>query len=138
MWQRLFTQSQEVRESDSLLLKLSKSDFLRLYNESCQRSRKGSYAKKLLQLYASIDKETGFQEGMNIHITIIGLLPLVELFLEVLKASKHAKYYAFLTLVYLMHGLNWRCLYIPKYPKLKNIMDILDRRLKIEVPALHA
>lgn len=62
----------------------------------------------------------------------------MELFLDVLKTSKHAKYHAFLTLAYLMHGLNWRCLYIPKYPKLKNLLDILDRRLKIDVPALHA
>ena len=118
---------------------MSKSDFLRLYNESCQKKRKGTYAQKLLHFYASIDQEVGFQEGKKEWLVKnTGLMPLMELLLDVLKTSKHAKYHAFLTLAYLMHGRNWRCLYIPKFPKLRNLYDILDRRLKIEVPVLHA
>ncbi len=55
-------------------------------------------------------------------------------------------------LTHILHGLNWRCMYvnlnllifascisyIPKYPKLKNISDIIDKKLKIEQPNVHS
>ena len=41
-------------------------------------------------------------------------------------------YEAFQALQYIMHGNNWRFTYVLKSPKLKNTIELLEKKLKIE------
>lgn len=76
---------------------------------------------RILVAYANYDKEIDYCQGMN-YIAGVFLIVLKDEFL------------AFLALYYIMFSINWRSIYAKNLGKLKNLLEIIDRKVFDESP----
>lgn len=113
LWLKIATQSTDYVEADPKLSPpvLSQKDF-------------DTYHSQQRTLIDSLD---GIIFKPNSIILNHGLLSLLDLIQGVMKRP----YHTYLVVNYIFTIINWRYMYLPdKYPKLRNLLDMLERKLK--------
>ena len=112
--------------------------FTYFVKEECRGKEK---LNRILRAYANFDPELGYTQGMHaIAATILMTMCQHDIGLEhqnSLAYVRNAEKNTFWLFIYIMNGKNWRYLFIDHTPKLVEYLDILETKIKKDLPEIH-
>lgn len=102
------------------------------------RKERLQHLENVLKAYAVFDPEIGYTQGMNFLVgTLVYYLHLERTEKDYNVVDMDFESDVFWILVHIMYKKDWRNLYADNTPKLVELLDKLENRIKLELPQLY-